>query len=182
MKKNILLSLLSILLLSGCISNPDQGVYFLGGDQSGNSPTPTRNTVVSETDSSEFETCQRLNFYRGYTDADGLRDICIARKRNDHSVVSIVEAPNLLSGDQICIVTGVQYNIDTVPSDEATYIMDIEEAICGPANYDFQLRRSNYNVINIVLKEDLQGLKNYANGDDDYPSMLEGQIESDYNY
>ena len=176
--------------MSGCISNPDQGVYYIGNGGSGSNASPARPTTAStvidpsiERDNSEFESCHTLDFYRGYSTADELRDICISRKINSPNIARIIKSPNLPSSDRICIVTGLQYDPDTVPQNEVIYVMDINEVVCGRADSDFQLHYSDYNVFTIVIERDLNQLEEYAHDDtDEYPSMAEGKIGEDENF
>ena len=90
MKKKSLhiLSIASFFLLSACMTNPDQGVYFTGNSSTNTSRLATNTTVITE---SAFESCQELDFLRGNSSADSLRDMCISRKKDDYSVIKIVK-------------------------------------------------------------------------------------------
>ena len=182
MKKNILLPIFSFLLL-GCVNNPGQGVYYLDSDSLPSLTKAPENVEPAEEEEEEFENCHALDYIEGYQSTDGLRHICVARKIDAHKKLRLVSKPGLSKDTAICIITGLQYDPNSVPQGTADYVIDIDEAVCDKADSTFTLRRTDYNTLTIVLKTDFQRFKDYIYGtSDDYPSIADGQIAGNAQY
>ena len=187
-----LLSILSVLiLLSGC-ANPKQTIKDRNGTTSTDSPTrggskgtggDGNDGPLGAVDSGDtYESCTTLTFYSGDTDTQQLEGICVAQKVGDKSYIKIDNAPNLPSGTRVCVITGVRYS--SVPAGFNEYYTDIGEQRCGAVTSEqnvFNLVRSDYNIVTVVLDYDYPLFEAWINGevgDSEYPGLVQSQIDS----
>lgn len=147
----------------------------------GNSPLGGTTNPGGDADAVNFEAMISIQHYSGVTTGTQVTDIRVARHKTDKKQLRI-SAPNLNTGQAICVITGVQFDSD--PFGFGSFFLDIGEERCGtiPQNEaTFTMVRDDFNVVTIVLQDDLDLFKYWATDStapaNSFPSMSQGIID-----
>lgn len=181
-QRNIILALLGTLLaLTGCSSG-----MTLNSNRPNSAANQSRvvvgpNGSANTANAAAFGEAVTLQFFEGSAAANGLRDTQVQRNNNDLKQIKVT-LPNLGMNQSVCVITGVIYDQDRCGF--GTYFTDIGEQVClisgsSGGSLIFNLPRSDFNVVNVVLNADLSTFINWTQGtisEYAYPGMAQGKI------
>lgn len=151
-----------------------------------NSSSNSARVVVgasSNNNNSGYSAAVTLGFFAGSAASEGLRNTSVQKSSTDGRQLRVT-TPNLGLNQSICVITGVQYDQDRCGL--GSYFTDIGEQVClistaSGGSLNFNLARSDYNIVTVVLQSDLQQFTDWVNGNvatSAYPGMAQGQISA----